>query len=137
MSQWVSDIEDMHEKFGVHEVVDAFDAETLLKFIEFRLDFLQEELDEARAALKARDADGIVDALIDLNVVSTGSLDLLQVNAELAWKRVHEKNMQKKVGIKASRKNPLGLPDLVKPEGWEPPEHTDNIGLLWKIVDKQ
>jgi len=38
--------------------------------------------------------------------------------------------MTKEVGIKASRPNPLGLPDLIKPEGWQPPSHQGNHGLL-------
>lgn len=78
-------------------------------------------------------ADDIVDALIDLCVVAIGTLDALDIDAETAWKRVHTKNMEKEVGIKAGRPNPLGLPDLVKPENWEAPTHADNIGLLSKI----
>jgi hypothetical protein len=41
--------------------------------------------------------------------------------------------MNKEVGIKASRPNPLGLPDLIKPEGWVAPVHSDNVGMLNKI----
>jgi hypothetical protein len=41
--------------------------------------------------------------------------------------------MSKKVGIKESRPNPLGLPDLVKPEGWKAPTHADNTGLFEKV----
>ena len=38
--------------------------------------------------------------------------------------------MNKEVGVKASRPNPFNLPDLVKPSGWTPPDHSDNHGLL-------
>jgi len=41
--------------------------------------------------------------------------------------------MAKKTGVKASRPNPLGLPDLIKPEGWVGPDHSDNVGLVNKI----
>jgi hypothetical protein len=41
--------------------------------------------------------------------------------------------MNKEVGIKPSRPNPLGLPDLIKPEGWTPPSHEGNHGLLSKL----
>jgi len=131
MSQnWVKDINEMHHKFGVREVVNGFDKEKLAKFLEFRANFLQEELDELKSA---KTADDVVDALIDLCVVAIGTLDAFDVNAYTAWDRVHYKNMEKEVGIKESRPNPLGLPDLIKPEGWTPPTHVDNCGLIDKI----
>ena len=123
----MADIADMHRKFGVKTAVSEFDKEKLAKFLEFRINFLQEELDEMKTA---KNGDDVVDALIDLCVVAIGTLDAFNVNSYEAWNRVHEKNMQKEVGIKESRPNPLGLPDLIKPEGWESPTHFDNIGLL-------
>ena len=36
----------------------------------------------------------------------------------------------KEIGIKKERPNPLGLPDLVKPAGWENPNHNGNHGLF-------
>ena len=132
LSDWVGDIHDMHTKFGVREKVKQFDKEKLTKMLEFKVRFLQEELDELK---NATNADDVVDALIDLCVVSLDTLGAYGVNADLAWNRVHEKNMQKEVGIKASRPNPLGLPDLIKPEGWTPPTHADNVGLLAKIFE--
>ena len=78
-------------------------------------------------------AEDIVDAMIDLCVVAIGTLDAFDVDAYLAWNRVHDANMQKTPGIKASRPNPLGLPDLIKPEGWTSPQHADNIGMLGKL----
>ena len=75
----------------------------------------------------------IVDAMIDLCVVAIGTLDAFKVDAHKAWTRVLDANMQKEPGIKASRPNPLGLPDLIKPEGWTAPSHLDNIGLLRKL----
>ena len=52
------------------------------------------------------------------------------IDADEAWYNVHKANMAKEVGVKESRPNPLGLPDLVKPEGWKAPDHTGNHGLL-------
>lgn len=131
MSQnWVKDINEMHWKYGVRDVVNKFDKEKLAKFLEFRANFLQEELDELKTA---KTADDVVDALIDLCVVAIGTLDAFDVNAYTAWDRVHAANMNKEVGIKESRPNPLGLPDLVKPAGWTAPTHVDNVGLLDKI----
>ena len=127
---WVKDINEMHCKFGVHAAVEAMDKEKLKKFLEFRANFLQEELDELKTA---QTADDVVDALIDLCVVAIGTLDAFNVDADEAWDRVHHCNMMKEVGIKESRPNPLGLPDLIKPTGWYPPTHVDNVGMLDKI----
>lgn len=132
-NNWAHDIMMMHEKYGVFNKVQAFDKEKLNKFLEFRIKFLEEEMNELSTA---ETADDIVDALIDLCVVAIGTLDLFDVDARLAWDRVHEANMNKQVGIKESRPNPLGLPDLVKPEGWTAPSHKDNVGLLDLLFDE-
>jgi hypothetical protein len=143
-NDWVADNLSMHTKFGVHEVISTFNADKLSAFLKFRLDFLQEEIDEAKAAYQKLQMDGditskdvaaedIVDAMIDLCVVAIGTLNALQVNPYDAWNSVHEANMAKEVGIKASRPNPLGLPDLIKPASWTAPSHADNIGILPRI----
>ena len=129
-TNWVKDMQDMHAKFGVNTVVRGLDKAKLSAFIQFRIKFLQEELDEM---IVSDNGDDTVDALIDLCVVAIGTLDALDVNAYTAWDRVLEANMAKEVGIKASRPNPLGLPDLIKPEGWTAPSHADNVGLLSKV----
>jgi len=130
---WAHDIMMMHEKYGVFDKVQAFDKEKLNKFLEFRIKFLEEEMNELSTA---ETADDVVDALIDLCVVAIGTLDLFDVDARLAWDRVHEANMNKLVGIKESRPNPLGLPDLVKPQGWTAPSHKDNVGLLGLLFNE-
>ena len=129
-TNWVKDMQDMHAKFGVNTVVRGLDKAKLMAFIQFRIKFLQEELDEM---IVSNIGDDTVDALIDLCVVAIGTLDALDVDAYTAWDRVLESNMTKEVGIKASRPNPLGLPDLIKPEGWIAPSHADNVGLLSKV----
>ena len=131
-TDWCKDIADMHLKFGVNPTVRQMDAEKLKAFLEFRIRFLQEELDEMKNTDEMED---VTDALIDLCVVAIGTLNALDINPYLAWNRVHTANMAKEVGIKASRPNPLGLPDLIKPAGWIAPSHKDNIGLLSKLVE--
>lgn len=120
----------MHRHYGVHPVIDQMDSDKLRQFLKFRIDFLQEELDEMRTAESAED---VVDALIDLCVVAIGTLDAFNVNSHKAWDEVLKANMKKKVGVKESRPNPLGLPDLIKPEGWKAPSHEGNHGLLGDI----
>jgi predicted HAD superfamily Cof-like phosphohydrolase len=129
---WPKDIYNMHTHYDLHKVVKNMDSEKLRKFLEFRIKFLQEELDEMRDATNAED---VVDALIDLCVVAIGTLDSFKIDSHIAWNNVLEANMNKKVGIKASRPNPLGLPDLIKPEGWTAPSHKGNHGLLNKVFD--
>ena len=133
MSQnWAKDMNDMHTKFGVNAVVSKMDANKLADFLQFRIGCLQEELDELKAAKNGDDA---VDALIDLCVFAIGTLDLYGIDANMAWDRVYKANITKEVGIKAARPNPMGLPDLIKPEGWTAPTHKDNTGAFEKIYD--
>lgn len=135
MNQWHHDINDMHKKYGVHDWVEGElakgDWSRLQKFLEFRLNFLQEELDETRAAaVMDRNPSEVVDGLIDLCVIAIGTLDAFNVDAQKAWEEVHKCNMAKERGVKESRPNPLGLPDLIKPEGWQGPDHRDNHGYI-------
>ena len=129
---WVDDMYHMHKKFGVHEWIkkNKDDKELMKKFLEFRIRFLQEELDETRKAVEESAAEEIVDGLIDLCVVAIGTLDAFDVNARVAWNEIFEANMSKEPGIKESRPNPLGLPDLIKKPDWKGPDHTGNHGLF-------
>jgi len=129
-TNWVSDINLMHQKYGVHEWIKTATPFQLKKFIEFRLDFIKEEYDETREAMITEDAEEIVDGLIDLCVVAIGTLDALGINSINAWNEVLKANMDKEVGRKESRPNPLGLPDLIKPEGWTAPVHFPNHGII-------
>lgn len=129
---WVKDINKMHTHYGVYEALSQLDADKLRMFLEFRVKFLQEELDEMRTAENAED---VVDALIDLCVVAIGTLDAFGVNSYKAWDEVLKANMKKKIGIKESRPNPLNLPDLIKPEGWKAPSHAGNHGALTEVFE--
>ena len=134
---WVKDIADMHNKYGVNKWVrDPKNKEKLKDFMVFRLDFLEEEFEETQKAFFENNREEIVDGLIDLCVIAIGTLNAFDIDAHEAWDRVHKANMAKEVGIKPGRPNPLGLPDLIKPKGWKGPEHNDNIGLLPNAIQK-
>ena len=149
-NDWVADIAAMHNKFGVNPIIRTLEPEKLQMFLKFRLDFLREELVEAYAAAgytvkfevqthqppKPEDAEHVVDAMVDLCVVAIGTMNAFDVDAYEAWNRVHGANMQKEPGIKPSRPNPLGLPDLIKPAGWVSPTHVDNVGLLPRAFEE-
>lgn len=126
---WVKDINEMHDKFGVHEWVNN-NEDKLHDFLYFRLAFLQEELDETIKARRELDSEEIVDGLIDLCVVAIGTLDAFGIDAHKAWDEVLKANMTKEVGVKETRPNTLGLPDLIKPDGWTAPSHKNNHGKL-------
>lgn len=125
---WVADIHNMHEHYGMLERFKNFTEEEKRLFLQFRANFLQEELDELKANMD--NPEEVVDALIDLCVVAIGTLDTYGIDAHKAWDEVLTANMNKRVGIKEGRPNPLGLPDLMKPEGWQPPSHAGNHGRL-------
>lgn len=127
---WVADIQEMHAKFGVNRVVSTLSDAQLRDYLKFRLDMVQEEVTEAHTAFTNKDADGVVDALIDAIVFAIGTLDAFEVDAYEAWARVHEANMVKTPGIKPERPNKYGFPDLIKPEGWTAPTHHDNVGII-------
>ena len=132
-NDWVDDINAMHQKFGVH---DWFrnelkkDPNKLKEFLEFRMKMVQEEVDETNEAIQHKDPEEIVDGLIDICVFAIGTLDAFGVDAYAAWDQIYNANMMKKVGVKEGRPNPLGLPDLIKPDNWENPSHKDNHGML-------
>ena len=130
---WAEDMNRMHKKYGVHEAIEKLDKKELRAYLSFRVRFLQEELDELKEATKPMvpiDAEETVDELIDLCVVAIGTLDAFGINAYEAWNQVLAANLNKEVGIKESRPNPYGLPDLIKPEGWTPPDHSGNYGKI-------
>lgn len=132
-TNWVKDIYDMHSKYGVHTAVSNLSKEQLREFLKFRVNFLNEELEELKSAIHedgSINREEVVDALIDLCVVAIGTLDLFNINAYSAWNEVYVANMNKKVGIKESRPNPFNLPDLIKPDGWAAPCHVGNYGKL-------
>ena len=121
----------MQEKFGVDEWMNNPANRLLLRdFLKFRLEFLIEELGETLEASSNDDAEELVDGHIDICVIAIGTLLAFGVDAEKAWDVVHKANMAKEVGTKPERPNPLGLPDLMKPEGWENPSHIGNHGNL-------
>jgi predicted HAD superfamily Cof-like phosphohydrolase len=132
---WVNDIQMMHDKYNTKDAVSKLSSQQLKEFIEFRYRFLEEELQELRQGIDEKNGDLIVDSIIDLCVVAIGTLDLFNVDSYTAWDRVLEANLNKSVGVKATRPNPLGLPDLIKNPGWIAPEHHDNLGLIQVALD--
>ena len=133
---WVRDIAIMHDKYGVKKWMEENkeNPDKLRTYLQFRVDFLREELDETEAALISTDAEEIVDGLIDMCVFAIGTLNVFGMDSQKAWDAVHNANMAKEPGVKESRPNPFGMPDLIKPEGWQGPSHEGNHGDLPNII---
>ena len=132
-TNWFKDMQEMHKKYGVDKWMNEekkSDWSRLNKYMDFRIKMMQEELDETRAAFENENKEEVVDGIIDLCVFAIGTLEVFGVDANKAWDQVYKANMSKEVGIKEGRPNPLGLPDLVKPEGWEGPSHEGNHGNI-------
>jgi len=133
MKTWFTDMRQMHGKYGVSQWIHNArqeDREKLRKFLEFRMNFLKEEYEETQKAYAEKDAEEIIDGLIDICVIAIGTLEAFGVDGDKAWREVYRANMNKEVGVKPERPNPLGLPDLIKPEGWTAPSHKDNHGYI-------
>jgi len=134
---WVRDINGMHQHYSFHEQVDRLPPEKLLELLKFRSKFLREELNELDKAIDEGDAEGVVDALIDLEVVAIGTADLFHIDQYKAWNAVLRANLGKALGVKPGRPNPFGFPDLIKPEGWKAPTHAGNHGLVAVALEKK
>ena len=125
---WFADISDMHDHYGFTERFAALDEEKRAACLKFRADFIREELRELYADIDS--PEDVVDALIDICVVAIGTLHAFGIDGHRAWDEVHRANMAKETGVKESRPNPLGLPDLVKPIDFVSPSHMGNHGRL-------
>ena len=98
---------------------------------QFRIKFLQEELDEYKKSVAEGDLAGALDALIDLVYVAFGTADMHGFsNFDAAFYLVHRANMLKERAKKASDSKRGSTYDVVKPHGWKPPAVHVAISLL-------
>ena len=136
MSDFANDMYMMHNKFGVREWFEANkeNKDLMQKYLMFRMLMIGEEYQETLSAINNSDAEEVVDGLIDMCVFAIGTLDIMGVDANKAWDKVYEANMAKEPGVKPGRPNRFGLPDLLKPGGWQGPSHEGNHGDLPSIV---
>lgn len=147
----VADVRDFHVKFGLplqRSVVGMLPDDQA----DFRERFMQEELDEygeAREELAglifeinqgdffAEDKEreeytaGLekqLDALVDLVYVAIGTALFHGFDFKTAWRRVQQANMAKvRAASDGSDSKRNSSFDVVKPEGWLPPSHTDLV----------
>lgn len=115
------DVKDFNTKFGV---VPEKDHPHLLgkELFKLKVKHMQEELDEFIEACNNNDIVGAADALIDLNYVALGAAFLMNIPFYYIWDEVHSRNMTKIRALKPEDSKRGSSLDIVKPEGWKPPE---------------
>lgn len=123
------DVGEFHLKFGLRAFEYGPDEEITQEMLEFRYKFLLEELEEFGESIHEKNHAEMFDALLDLVYVAVGTAHLLGYPWHEGWHMVQRANMTKERAFSADdprskRKNVL---DVVKPEGWTPP---DIAGLL-------
>lgn len=119
-----------HEKFGLPTAAHPgksrhwspprmVDHDTFL----FRLQFLQEELNELLKDYRAGDLPGVADALADLVYVALGTAHMFGIPLDHVFQEVQRANMQKEraSGSGDARSKRGSALDVVKPAGWTPP----------------
>lgn len=137
------DVGDFHTKFGLTSVVDegAYPRHPTRELLEFRLNFLLEELTEivrgAGAYLVGPSPDDlqvvlpdtdhwdhaqVFDGLLDLNYVSHGLAHIEGYPWREGWDAVQNANMSKERATETTASERGGTWDVVKPEGWTPPD---------------
>lgn len=121
------DVFEFHRKFKLLPQ-DKYDFSEAV--FQFRFKFMQEELKEFEEAYKDKDREKQFDAMLDLIYVAVGTIvmmDILPEDAQEGWRRVHDANMTKvraRVAADSRRLSPL---DVIKPDGFEPPDHSDLV----------
>lgn len=112
-----------HRKFGLHPLGSEFTPEV----VEYRVDFLKEELKELIVAYAKDDKEGVLDALVDLVYVAMGTADLHGYDFDEAFRRVHAANMQKQRAGTAEHSKRRTALDVIKPAGWQAPDLSDLV----------
>lgn len=120
------DIKAMRKKFGLNNPTKSFNiTEKNKEWFDFRRTLLIEEVEEFTDAYVKNDIEEVFDALLDITVISMGTAAGLGLNWTAGWDEVMRSNMQKvrsENPSESKRKNSL---DLIKPDGWTPPQLYD------------
>lgn len=118
---FVNDVDMFHEKFGLEYRGEprALDNAEL----DFRLKFLREELDEVIEAAVLGDLAQLGGELADLVWVAIGFALRSGIDLRDHWEEIRRANMAKVRATDASQSKRGNTIDIVKPEGWQRPNH--------------
>lgn len=121
----VRDVLAFHQKFELEYSGPPRDLPPELS--QFRTEFMVEELVEYKEAVSEGDRAKQLDALVDLVYVALGTAHLQGFDFNEAFRRVHTANLLK-VRVERSDQSRRGsVYDVVKPEGWQPPDLSDLV----------
>ena len=129
----IGNVAEFHEKFGLpmgtdDQLMNDPSAQ------EFRVKFLQEELDELKEALAEGNKTKAFDALLDLAYVAYGTALFAGINPaqwHAGMHAVHSCNMAKVSVAKAEDSKRGSAFDVKKPAGWVGPEARLEEILSW------
>jgi predicted HAD superfamily Cof-like phosphohydrolase len=128
------DVLAFHQKFNVPMSREpAFLNEAAFNF---RVKFMQEELDEFREGHMLGDMHEAADALVDLAYVLHGTALMMGLPWPRLWDEVQRANMAKVRAKHAGESKRGSALDVVKPEGWIAPDHTAALGTgPWDVFN--
>jgi hypothetical protein len=122
-----NDVLAFHQKF---EIPMAKEPSFLLEdAFQFRLKFMQEELNEFEDGHTKGDMHEAADALVDLIYVVHGTALMMGLPWPMLWHEVQRANMAKIRVENASQSKRGSKLDIVKPAGWVAPNHDAAVGL--------
>lgn len=114
------DVAAFHEKFGL-----TYDGPPKIlgdDVVQFRIQFLEEELLEFKVSAISEDLPGMADALIDLVYVAMGTAYQMGLPWQQLWNEVQRANMTKVRATSAGQSKRKSSLDVIKPEGWQGPD---------------
>lgn len=118
---YFEDVKAFHEKFGLDYNGPArhlAEAE-----LQFRLNFIEEELTETHNALRRQDLHEVADGIVDTIWVLCGLAARMGIPLDACWQEVVRANMAKERAADASQSKRGSALDIIKPPGWKGPDH--------------
>ena len=116
-------VSEFHEKFDLEVIGKNLPADVA----NYRVSFLQEELDEIKKGYQDGNNEEVLDGLVDLVYVALGTAYFHGFDFNEAFRRVHVANLNKQRASDSTESKRGSSLDLVKPEGWEKPYLADLI----------
>jgi predicted HAD superfamily Cof-like phosphohydrolase len=107
------------EKFmkACDQSTDNFNAEQFSLYVKL----IEEEFKELKVAIDNNDNVEVLDALLDIVVVTIGAMHSMGANAEGGWKEVMRTNFAK-IDSETGKVRKREDGKVLKPQGWTPPE---------------
>ncbi len=129
---YFDDVAEFHQKMGLPVSAESVTPVEISqtpgvlssKEFDYRLAFLFEEIAELVKAFERGDLSQFSDALVDIVYVTLGTAHYAGIPFNALWQEVQRANMEKRPwreGDPIKPRNTTGL-EVVKPEGWRPPD---------------